>query len=179
MTTPATDFIIVGRVRKAHGIRGAVVVEPITDEPGVVFAPGRRVFAGTRDGDLASDGRELRIAEASPFKGGLIVSFEGIADRSAAELWRDRYLLLPRDELPPLAEGEIYLHELLGMRAVRETGEPLGDVVDIFDLPQGIALDIRLAATGRTVMLLYDRSVTAVNREQRVITVEVPTGMLD
>ena len=48
MTTPA--FIIVGRVRKAHGIRGEVVVEPITDAPDAIFASGPRVFAGTASG---------------------------------------------------------------------------------------------------------------------------------
>ena len=65
MTTPA--FIIVGRVRKAHGIRGEVVVEPITDAPDAVFASGRRVFAGTAGGDLAPNRAELHIASSRPF----------------------------------------------------------------------------------------------------------------
>ncbi|MGH7671150.1 MAG: hypothetical protein ACRENQ_16830, partial [Gemmatimonadaceae bacterium] len=48
----APEFLIVGRVRKAHGIRGELVVEPITDAPDAIFAPGRRVFAGTPSGDV-------------------------------------------------------------------------------------------------------------------------------
>ena len=73
MTTVPPELIIVGRVRKAHGIRGDLVVEPITDEPDAVFAPGRRVIAGTASGDPAKDRRELHVTAASPFKGGLIV----------------------------------------------------------------------------------------------------------
>ena len=73
MTTP--EFIIVGRVRKAHGIRGEVVVETITDAPDAIFASGRRVFAGTASGDLAKDRRELHVVHATPFKAGFIVAF--------------------------------------------------------------------------------------------------------
>ena len=50
---PGPEYAIVGLIRKAQGIRGEVVVEPLTDKPDVVFASGSRVFAGTTDGDLA------------------------------------------------------------------------------------------------------------------------------
>src|SRR5687768_2221264 len=136
------EFAIVGRIRKAHGIRGEVVVEPITDAPDAVFAPGRRVFAGTADGDRARDGSELSVAQARPFKEGLIIRFEEIADRNAAELWRDRYLLLPLSELDPPGEGEVYIHELVGMRVVLVSGEALGSVTEVYELPQGLALDV-------------------------------------
>ena len=66
----APDLTIVGRVRKAHGIRGELVVEPLTDAPDAVFAPGRRVFAGTVDGDPPRrTARELASStKAGPFK---------------------------------------------------------------------------------------------------------------
>src|SRR6185312_314391 len=111
MTTTPPELVIVGRVRKAHGIRGDLVVEPITDEPDAVFAPGRRVFAGTVTGEPAKDRRELHVTAASEFKGGLIVHFDEISDRTAAETWRERYFLLPADELTPLGDDEVYIHE--------------------------------------------------------------------
>src|SRR6185295_15262634 len=134
--TRPPELIIVGRVRKAHGIRGDLVVEPITDEPDAVFAPGRRVFAGTASGDRAKDGRELHVATSSPFKGGFIVHFAGIDDRNVAETWRDRFLLAPADELTPLGEDEIYIHELPGMRVELESGEAVGKVIGTYELPQ-------------------------------------------
>jgi 16S rRNA processing protein RimM len=93
------EFYRVGRIRRAHGIRGELVVELLTDAPDAIFASGRRVFAGDRHGDVAKDRQELRVLRASPFKGGFIVAFEGIPDKTAADLWRDRYLLVPESEV--------------------------------------------------------------------------------
>src|SRR5690348_310508 len=160
MATVPPDLIIVGRVRKAHGIRGDLVVEPITDEPDAVFAPGRRVLAGTASGDRAKNGQELEIVAASPFKGGLIVHFAGLDDRTEAELWRDRFLLLPSNELTPLGEDEVYVHELPGMRVELESGELVGTVVDTYELPQGLTLDVQRERG--TVMIPYDRIVTSI-----------------
>ena len=64
---------MVGRVRRAHGIRGELVVESMTDAPDAVFASGRRVFAGTKGGALSKDGLELHVIRSSPFKGGLMM----------------------------------------------------------------------------------------------------------
>jgi 16S rRNA processing protein RimM len=173
-----SDLIIIGRVRKAHGIRGDLVVEPITDEPDAVFAPGRRVFAGTPTGDRAKDDRELHVTAASPFKGGLIVHFEEISDRTVADTWRDRYLLLPADELEPLGEDQVYVHELPGMQVKLETDEPVGEVVATYDLPQGLTLEVQ-RGQGSTVLVPYDRVVTSIDRELRVITIDPPAGLLD
>ena len=171
------DLVIVGRVRKAHGIRGDLVVEPITDAPDAIFASGRRVIAGTVSGDVSHDRRELHVERASPFKGGYIVHFQGIDDRTVADTWRDRYLLVPADELEPLGEDEIYLHELLGMEVVLGSGEEVGSVEELFELPQGLTLEVRRPAG--TVMIPYDRVVVHVDREMRRLTIDPPEGLLD
>jgi 16S rRNA processing protein RimM len=134
---PTPEWVIVGRVRKAHGLEGELVVEPITDRPGAIFAPGRRVVAGTPDGEVARDRRELVVRSSRPFKGGLLVHFEGIASREESELWRARFLLVPGAELAPLEEGEVYVHDLYGMRVELASGEALGVVEAVYELPQG------------------------------------------
>jgi len=170
-------LIIVGRIRKAHGIRGDLVVEPITDDPDAVFTQGRRFMAGTTTGDPARDAAELRIATARPFKGGYIVHFDGIADRNQAELWRDRFLLAPADELSPPADDEIYVHELPGMRVELQSGESVGTVLDTYELPQGLTLDVQRERD--TVMIPYDRVVVSVDRDARVIRIDPPVGLLE
>lgn len=180
MTAPA--FIIVGRVRKAHGIRGDVVVEAITDEPDAIFASGRRVFAGTANGDLAPNRLELHVSAARPFNDGLLVRFEEIPDRTAADTWRGRYLLLPDDEVPGPDDEEVYVHDLVGMRVLLADGEPLGVVEEIYELPQGLAIDVRRIAPREreTVMLQYDaRTILSVDKTERVILVAPPEGMLE
>ncbi len=176
----APEFLIVGRVRKAHGIRGELVVEPITDGPDAIFAPGRRVLVGTPDGDLAPDRRELHVSATRPMGEGLLVQFEEIPDRTAAETWRGRYFLVPAEEVPPPAEDEVYIHELLGMRVVLTGGEPVGEVREVYELPQGLAIDVDRAAGSGTVMVPFDeRVVVGVDREARVITIDPPAGLLD
>ena len=92
------------------------MVEPITDRPDAIFASGRRVFVGTPSGTVARDRRELVVRSTRPFKGGLIVHFEGIEGRDEAEKWRGRFFLVPGAELPPLEPDEVYVHDLYGMR---------------------------------------------------------------
>lgn len=173
------EYYLVGRVRRAHGIKGELVVEALTDEPDAVFAPGRRVFTGTRDGDLSKDSQELRVVRSSPFKGGLIVAFEGIADRSAAERWRGRTFLVPDDEIAKPSDDELFIHDLVGMRVVHVNGDPIGDVVEAFELPQGIVLEVKRAA-GTTVMLPFDdHTVTEVESRERIIRIDPVAGLID
>ena len=178
MKPPPDDYFIVGRVRRAHGIRGELAVEIITDAPDAVFAPGARLFAGTTTGDLAPERPELHVVLASPFKGGMIVSFREITDRTEAERWRDCYLLVPAAEVAPPEEGEVYVHELIDMRVVLASGEEVGSVMDVYDLPQGLTLDVR-RANGSVMLPFSERVVTGVDREARVITIDPPEGMLD
>jgi 16S rRNA processing protein RimM len=182
MTTPDPAFLIVGRVRKAHGIRGEVVVEMLTDEPDAIFASGRRVFAGTAAGDLARDRQELHISSVRPFNEGILVAFAELPDRNAAELWRGRYLLVPTAEVPEPEEDEVYLHDLIGMRVDLADGVTLGTVEEIYELPLGLAVDVRRMAprSQETVLLPWDeRTVASVDREARVIVVTPAEGLLE
>ena len=101
----ADALAIVGLIRNAQGIRGEVVIEPLTDARDAVFASGRRVFVGEDDSE-----RPFTVEKSRPFKGGLMVKFEGIEDRNAADLLRGRYVFSPFDELEPPGEDEVYLH---------------------------------------------------------------------
>lgn len=173
----APELLIVGRVRRAHGIRGDVVVEAITDDPEDIFAPGRELFVGTVDGERDPHGRTVRVAQAHPFKGGFIVHFDEIADRTEAELWRNRFLLMSAAETTPARDDEIYLHDLPGMRVVLQSGEEVGVVTDYYELPQGITLDVERA--GRSVLIPYDRVVTRIDRDERRLWIDPPLGLLD
>src|SRR5262249_14905132 len=82
-----------------------------------------------------------------------------------------------RAERSGLAEGEVYVHDLLGMRVELASGELVGSVIDTYELPQGLALDV--ARENGSVMIPYDRVVTSVDRERRVIRIDPPAGLLD
>ena len=183
---PEPEYAIVGLIRKAQGIRGEVVIEPLTDKPDVVFATGSRVFAGTSDGDLAivrdvkgdAETPTLTVSGSKPFKKGLIVQFEELQDRDSADLWRGRYLLAPFSELPPLQEDEVYLHDLIGMTVVGMTGERLGAVTTFYELPQGIMLDVQ-TARGSVVIPYRPEIVVRTDIQARAIVINDTLGFLD
>lgn len=172
------DLAIVGRIRRAHGIKGELVVELLTDTPDAIFAPGCRVFAGTTDGELWRDpetgeSRDLTVAGSRDFKEGILLSLEEIADRTEAEQWVGRFLLAPFSELEPPAEGEVYLHELDGMRVVDASGAAVGEVSAWYKLPQGILLDLR-TPRGELSVPFGEPFVLGVDRAARTITVAIP-----
>src|SRR5918998_4269481 len=185
-----TSLVIVGRVRKAHGARGELVVEPITDARGAVFAPGARVLTGGTAPEplpareAAHWPRELRVTRSSPFKEGLIVSFAEITDRADAERWRERYLLVPETELVPPKANEVYRHDLLDMRVLRADGTEAGTVAALFELPQGLTLEVRApnapgAGNDGTVLVPYRKEmVETVDDAQRVVHLTAPGGGL-
>lgn len=183
------DYALVGLVRKAQGVRGEVLIEPLTDSPDVVFAPGSRVFGGDSKGDLPESadsddaGGEhhpptLTIESIRPHKGGLLVQFEEIRDRNSAELWRGRYLLAPFAELPAPKDSEVYLHDLIGMTVETEAGERVGDVTAFYELPQGIMLDVN-TAKGSVLIPYRAEMVHRTDLARRAIVVNEKSGLLD
>ena len=174
---------LVGRVRRAHGLKGELLVSLMTDAPDAIFAPGARLFVGTPDGDLALDAgrpepRALVVTGTRDFKDGLLVTFDGIGDRTEAERWGGRTLLVPVAELHEPAEGELWLHELPGFRAVDPVGATIGAIENYYELPQGILLEIRTARGLRDVPF-NDVFVKSFDRVARVMTLDVPEGLLE
>jgi 16S rRNA processing protein RimM len=180
------EYALVGLIRKAQGIRGEVVVEPLTGKPDVVFASGSRVFAGDSKGNLAvprgvhaeGDPPTLTIEAAKPFKKGLIVQFEELRDRDSAELWRGRYLLAPFAELPPPEEDEVYLHDLIGMKVEGRAGEPLGEVTTFYELPHGVLLDVK-TSKGSALVPYRPEIVVRTDVENRKVVVDESLGLIE
>jgi 16S rRNA processing protein RimM len=174
-----SDYAIVGRIRKPHGIHGELVVEAICDEPGATFAAGRRVFAGGQTPAATPKApRELEVLSSRPFKNQWLVALRGISDRNEAELWRERFLLVKASELSPPSEGEVWMHEMPGMHVVTVSGDRVGDVFEVQTLPQGLLLDVQ-TPRGIVSIPFVDAIVVRVDRDGRTLTVDPPDGLLD
>ena len=176
---PSPEWVIVGRLRKSHGLRGEIIVEPITDAPAEVYSAGRVLFAGDANGDPLASPSELTVGEVRPHMNGLlIVHFDEMRDRDDAARWTNRYLFAPATELEPLAEGEVYQHELEGMQVVLESGETVGKVTNVFELPQGLALDVA-RPQGAVLIPFNDVFIHEVRRAERTVVIAPPPGLLD
>ena len=174
----ANALAIVGLIRNAQGIRGEVVIEPLTDAPDAVFAAGRRVFVGGPGGKSDGDETPMTVENARPFKGGLMVKFEGVPDRNEAELLRGRYVFSPFDELKPPAEDEVYLHDLLGMKVQLDDGTDIGEVTSYYELPQGLTLDVK-TSKGSVLVPYRPEIVERTDTEARIVIVKSEVGIFD
>lgn len=173
------DYTIVGRIRKPHGIHGELLVETMCADPAAIFAAGSRVIVGDAGGDLLGGAvREMSVTRSRPFKGELLVTFKDIADRNAAEEWRHRCLLVPTNALRPPEAGEVWVHELIGMRVSDVTGAYVGDVSGVEELPQGLMLEVK-TSRGTSSVPFVDAIVVGVDRDARTLTIDPPAGLLE
>ena len=147
----AEDYLVVGRIGKAHGLRGEVSVEPRTDEPDRRFAVGARLgVESKRPGSL--DATTLTVARTRWHSGRLLVTFEEIADRNAAEDARGTMLVVPVDPHErPADPEEFYDHQLVGLAVVTTAGEPLGKLTEVV---HGAAQDLLVVSSGDREVLV-------------------------
>lgn len=173
------DYLVVGHIERPHGTRGEVAVRVLTDHPEDVYRPGV-VLRGGRDGHAPDpDFPPLRIDAARPVPGGQLVVFGGVGDRDTAESLRGTYLMAHRDELTPLADDEVYLHDLEGLEVRTVEGERVGDILCVYDLQPAPLLEIRRTGGG-TVMLPYRREfVPELDVLAGWLVIDPPAGLLE
>ena len=171
-----------GRVRRAHGVRGAWAVEPLTDAPDVIFASGAFVFAGDRVGELSMSPHDapmaLTIVDGRHMNKEWLVRVHEITDRDQADLWRGRYLLADASRLPEPDPDEVLISSLIGMQVDMEGQGAVGRVRDVYDAPQGLLLEVE-TATGRPLVPWHPDIVERVDEVARVIVLKPLEGLLD
>lgn len=137
--------VVVGRVGRAHGIRGEVAIDLRTDEPERRFAVGAELrIEGTP--------RTLRVAAHRWHGERLLVHFEGVPDRTAVEALRGAVLIVEAhlDERPD-DEDEFYDRQLVGLRVFDHTGTDVGAVTAVVHLPTQDLLAVETALGERFV----------------------------
>jgi 16S rRNA processing protein RimM len=168
-------YLAIGRIIAPHGIRGEVKVEVLTDFP-ERFKPGAHVFlgAGTED----QEARPAKIAAARPHKGGFLVKLDSVPDRNAAELERNRYLLIPAADAMPLGEHENYLHDLMGLEVETTDGQHLGELREVLFTNANDVYVVRGPA-GEVLLPAIRDVVLQVDVPARRMVVALPEGLLD
>jgi 16S rRNA processing protein RimM len=172
-------YLIVGLVRKPHGMRGELLVESLTDHPGDVFVSGVVLRPGDASGRAPDpEMPALHVLSARPFRDGWLVSFAGIEDRTAADRMRGRDLLIERSRLPALAEGEVFKHQLLGMQVYTVDGARVGEVLHLYEVRPADLLEVR-TERGTVLVPFHQHLIREVDVAGGRIVIDPPEGLLD
>ncbi|GAA0632342.1 ribosome maturation factor RimM [Sporichthya brevicatena] len=164
--------LVVGRIGRPHGVRGELTVEVRTDSPELRFAPGSSLLT-----DPESAG-PLEITGARWHSGRLLLTFAGVADRTAAEALRNVRLVveIPDDETPEDPE-DFYDHQLVGLGVVDAAGTDLGTVTDVLHLPSQELLAVR-TPDGREVLVPFVHEIVPeVDLAAKRVRVTPPPGL--
>jgi len=171
----ASSLVVLGKLMKPHGIKGAIRVEYYAESPDLLEKP-----LMLRAGRFAP--RPVRIREWSLWKDQLILTIEGVNDRTQAEQMRGQELLIDASHLPEAEDDEPYLRDLLGLTVKLENGEVVGELEDI-DFPAGQEMWVIRAPEsegGYEVLLpAVPEFVLDIDLDAEVVTIAPPEGLLE
>jgi 16S rRNA processing protein RimM len=164
VTVESEPELRIGRLIRAHGVKGALRVELLTDFPDR-FAPGREVLVG---------GRSLRVARSDEQNGSMLVTFEGIDDRTAAEPLAGSYVTVPLADARALPPDRYYHFQLVGLTVVdARRARELGKVEEVLSYAANDVL--RVSDGKREILIPMIRSVVrSIAPSEGTITVDLP-----
>ncbi len=129
-------FVDIGKIARPRGLRGEVWIDSYSDDP------ARLAGLTTFYLEEKSGRSTLRVEKARVQDGRLLILFQGHEGRDAAERLRGKHLSIAREDMPDLEEGEVFMADLVGLKAVLSTGQSLGVVRDVLEMPAGWLLEI-------------------------------------
>jgi 16S rRNA processing protein RimM len=165
--------LVVGRIGRAHGVGGEVSVDVRTDSPDLRFAVGATV-----ETDPPERG-PLTVTRARWHSGRLLVAFEHVADRTAAEALRGTLLVADSATSPPIEDDEYWDHQLTGLRVETRAGEQVGEIAEVLHPPGGDLLVVRRPDGGEALVPFVRAIVPTVDLDAGQVVVDPPEGLLE
>jgi 16S rRNA processing protein RimM len=171
--------VIVGRVGRPHGIRGELVIGVRTDEPDLRFAVGAILGADDEPDRAADAERTVQVSSARWHSGQLLVTFAGIADRTAAGELTGTWLSVDSSELPHTSDPDEFRdHELIGLAVRTPDGEQVGVVTDVLHHGQDL-LVVQHGQREEYLVPFVKAIVPTVDLAAGVLVIDPPPGLLD
>lgn len=162
-----SDVVVLGRLVDPYGIRGWVRLHAFGDDP-LAWAE-MPVWWLSRDGE---GWQEKKLKNLRAHSDGLVVLFDGIADRNGAEALKGMLVGAPRESLPVTDEDEYYWADLIGLEVVNTAGESLGRVESLIETGANDVLSVLSEDGTRRLLPFVAAVVLAVEKEAGRIRVE-------
>jgi 16S rRNA processing protein RimM len=167
------EMALVGRIARAHGLRGQVIVNLDTDFPETRFQPGAELFI-ERGGTVSA----LRLTTVWFHRDRPVIGVEGVTTMTEAEALAGRELRVPADWLAPLPAGTFYHHDLVGCRVETSDGRQVGIVSGVEGTMAGSRLVIE-GSRGEILIPLVSHICPTIDVGAKRIVVDPPDGLLE
>jgi 16S rRNA processing protein RimM len=162
-------FLAVGKLRRPHGVRGEIIMEIYTDFP-ERLVPGMLLYLGEQQ-------EPVRLAKTRQHREGLLATFEGYTTPEEVAQLRNQVVFVRTEDSPPLAQGEYYHHQLVGLRVVTPEGETVGTVLEILETGASDVLVVRQVKGPDVLIPMVDAFVRQVDLAGGEIMVQLIPGM--
>jgi len=159
-------FLVVGKLRRPHGLNGEILLEIMTDFP-ERLTRGKEIYVG--DSHVS-----MRIQKVREHETGLLITLLGVSDRESAARYTNQLVFVKASQLPSLGEGQYYHHELLGMLVNDESGNYLGKVREIIETGANDVLVLENGDGKETLLPAIEQVILSVNVESQLIVVKLP-----
>jgi 16S rRNA processing protein RimM len=160
-------MIVMGRVLAPYGVQGWIKLRAFTGSRDALIRQRRWWLA--RDGE---GWREFGLVEARRHADTLLARLDGLSEREDAAAWQGAAIAVPRAALPKLAEGELYLADLIGLAVVNRQGDPLGRVAGLLETPAHAVLQIEGEGGTEELIPLVPAYVDAIEMSDGRIVVD-------
>jgi len=163
-------FLVVGKLRKPHGLRGEMAMEVITDFP-ERFCPGVVVYAG-------KEHRLLKIRSCREHGKLLLIAFEGFDNRDTVGVWRNHLIYVNANDSPSLPEGDYYQHHIIGLQVVTDEGMELGILSQVLETGANDVYLIKSRSGSEVLLPAIDDVILSVDLEREEMLVHLLPGLL-
>lgn len=178
-TTPSASnsFVTLGHISRPHGVHGAVVITPYTDNPDLILS-GRDLELLSPDGRVRQPVPSLKGKVAAQ---GLIVKMKNITTREAAQALKGWTVGMERRHLPEIDDDEIYWADLLDMTVRTSEGLTVGRVSNLMEAGAGLILVVASVSEPDREHLIpfHEAFLVDVDQEEKILTIAPPPGLLD
>lgn len=172
-----TEFhalVLVGRIARAHGNKGQVIVNPDTDFPDERFQVGKTLFTAPAGGTP----RPLVIASVRFHQGRPILGFDGVATMNDAEALAGAELRVPESDLVALPDSTFYHHDLIGCEVKTEAGKAVGTVRAV-EGPTSRSVLVVESPRGEVLIPLASEICVSIDPKLRTIVIAPPEGLIE
>jgi 16S rRNA processing protein RimM len=163
-------FLLVGILRRPHGVKGEVLMAVMTDFP-ERLKPGITLYLG-------SDHQPVTIANVRHHNKGLIVAFEEFQSRTDLDHLRNQELFVRVDDRPALPDGQYYLHQLIGLQAVTEDGQNLGIIAEWIETGANGVFVVKPEDGGEILIPDIDEVIVGIDLKNGQINIRLIEGLL-